>query len=228
MLAVEREPVRLAALLDALGPSAGRAVVLEAVEALRRRSLVERAVTVGPAVFTLQSVVLEYVTDRLVENVADEILLEYCWGCGERFHFNPTNGPGKDCGLTWIDDDEEGLFQSRCIELACRHTRRVVFGTQGNRGIFFTRATSSAGGGGYNIPAYPVSGPIDIVGAGDSCSAGITCAMVSGATHEQAAAFGNLVASITIQQIGVTGTASPEQVRQRWHEVSGGKSDSPT
>jgi sugar/nucleoside kinase (ribokinase family) len=45
--------------------------------------------------------------------------------------------------------------------------------------------------------------------------------MVSGATHEQAAAFGNLVASITIQQIGVTGTASPEQVRQRWREVQG-------
>ena len=33
------------------------------------------------------------------ERVEDEILLEYCWGCGERFHFNPTNGPGKDCGL---------------------------------------------------------------------------------------------------------------------------------
>jgi sugar/nucleoside kinase (ribokinase family) len=70
-----------------------------------------------------------------------------------------------------------------------------------------------------DVPAYPVPGPIDIVGAGDSCSAGITCAMVSGATHEQAAAFGNLVASITVQQIGVTGTASPDQVRQRWREV---------
>jgi bifunctional ADP-heptose synthase (sugar kinase/adenylyltransferase) len=70
------------------------------------------------------------------------------------------------------------------------------------------------------VPAYPVSGPIDICGAGDSCSAGIACAMVSGATHEQAAAFGNLVASITIQQIGVTGTATPEQVRARWREVS--------
>ena len=69
------------------------------------------------------------------------------------------------------------------------------------------------------LPAFPVSGPIDICGAGDSCSAGIACAMVSGATHEQAAAFGNLVASITIQQIGVTGTATPAQVRARWREV---------
>jgi sugar/nucleoside kinase (ribokinase family) len=70
------------------------------------------------------------------------------------------------------------------------------------------------------VAAYPVSGPIDICGAGDSCSAGIASAIVAGLTHEQAAAFGNLVASITIQQIGVTGTATPEQVRARWREVS--------
>ena len=43
--------------------------------------------------------------------------------------------------------------------------------------------------------------------------------MVSGAEAVEAAAFGNLVASITIQQIGTTGTASPEQVRARWRDV---------
>ncbi len=31
--------------------------------------------------------------------------------------------------------------------------------------------------------------------------------------------FGNLIASITIQQIGTTGAATPQQVRQRWAEV---------
>ena len=72
----------------------------------------------------------------------------------------------------------------------------------------------------FEVPAYPVAGPVDVCGAGDSCSAGITCGMVAGLTHEQAAAFGNLVASITVRQIGTTGTASPEQVRQRWREVS--------
>jgi sugar/nucleoside kinase (ribokinase family) len=70
-----------------------------------------------------------------------------------------------------------------------------------------------------HVPAYPVSGPIDPVGAGDSTSAGIACALAAGASLEEAAAFGNLVASITIQQIGITGTATPEQVRQRWREV---------
>jgi WD40 repeat protein/transcriptional regulator with XRE-family HTH domain len=73
VLAVEREPVRLAALLAGLGPLLGRWAVLDAVEALRRRSLVERAETPGAVAFTLQSVVLEYLTDRLVEEVADEI-----------------------------------------------------------------------------------------------------------------------------------------------------------
>jgi sugar/nucleoside kinase (ribokinase family) len=66
------------------------------------------------------------------------------------------------------------------------------------------------------VPGYPVAGPIDICGAGDSCSAGIACAQMAGCSPVQAAAFGNLIASITVQQIGVTGTATPEQVRRRW------------
>jgi rfaE bifunctional protein kinase chain/domain len=97
---------------------------------------------------------------------------------------------------------------------------RTAFVTDGADGISLYHAAAQSSGPAH-IPAYPVSGPIDICGAGDSCSAGIASAMVSGLTHEQAAAFGNLVASITIQQIGVTGTASPEQVRARWREVSG-------
>jgi len=65
------------------------------------------------------------------------------------------------------------------------------------------------------VPAYSVKGPIDPVGAGDSSSAAIACALASGANVLEAAALGNLVASITIQQIGTTGTASPTQVRER-------------
>jgi transcriptional regulator with XRE-family HTH domain len=73
VLAVEREPLSLAALLAALGPRVSREAMLEAVEALRRRSLVERAEALGAAAFTLQSVVLEYITYRLAEDVAEEI-----------------------------------------------------------------------------------------------------------------------------------------------------------
>lgn len=104
---------------------------------------------------------------------------------------------------------------------ALLRTGRSAFVTEGEKGVslnYYDPGRNSVVL--VNVPAYRVSGPIDICGAGDSCSAGITSAVVSGLTHEQAAAFGNLVASITIQQIGVTGTATPEQVRARWREVS--------
>lgn len=97
-----------------------------------------------------------------------------------------------------------------------RVTGRTVFATRGEAGILVT-----AGGEGTVVDAYPVAGPIDVCGAGDSCSAAMACAMTAGCSPEEAAAFGNLVASITIRQIGVTGTASPEQVRARWAEVGG-------
>lgn len=96
-------------------------------------------------------------------------------------------------------------------------TMRTVFCTLGVNGIELAKPN----GNGQLIPAYPVAGPIDVCGAGDSCSAAMACAMTAGCSPEEAAAFGNLVASITIRQIGVTGTASPEQVRARWAEVCG-------
>jgi bifunctional ADP-heptose synthase (sugar kinase/adenylyltransferase) len=102
------------------------------------------------------------------------------------------------------------------VQLA-HQVQRPVFCTSGDRGIRLTRPGDVVS---VLVPAYPVSGPIDPVGAGDSTSAGIVCAAAAGATLQQAAAFGNLVASITVQQIGTTGTATPEQVRQRWREVA--------
>lgn len=68
------------------------------------------------------------------------------------------------------------------------------------------------------IPCPPVTEEIDIVGAGDSVTAGIVASMVSQASPSQAAVIGNLVASITIRQLGTTGTASPEQVMEAWEK----------
>ena len=126
--------------------------------------------------------------------------------------------------------EQIGKFRNVCIKPNHEEGKRSKdlerftgrqFITCGEKGIIVIppREAYAREGAGSLLPAYPVSGPIDICGAGDSCSAGITSAVVSGLTHEQAAAFGNLVASITIQQIGVTGTATPEQVRARWREV---------
>jgi len=70
-LAILREPVSIEELLSVLGTPLSRAQVLEAVEALRWRSLVERGKQ--PGCFTLQSVVLEYATERFLAEIASEI-----------------------------------------------------------------------------------------------------------------------------------------------------------
>jgi transcriptional regulator with XRE-family HTH domain len=65
-LSVEREPVGFAELVTYLGPVVGRAEVVEAVEALARRSLLEPG---GRGTFTLQPMMLEY-SAKLVERAA--------------------------------------------------------------------------------------------------------------------------------------------------------------
>jgi bifunctional ADP-heptose synthase (sugar kinase/adenylyltransferase) len=132
-----------------------------------------------------------------------------------------------------------GLFRSvsvkpnreECLKAVCgqgdvRHAAsrlaeavgRPVICTLGDQGILITRADGPKQWS-VQLPAYAVEGPIDSVGAGDSTSAGIACALAAGASLTEAAAFGSLVASITIQQLGTTGTATPAQVRQRWRQV---------
>jgi rfaE bifunctional protein kinase chain/domain len=94
-----------------------------------------------------------------------------------------------------------------------RRNRKPVFLTIGGDGILLFDSR-----GCEHVPAVPVSGPIDIVGAGDSVMAGVVSALCAGAEACQAALVGNLVASITIQQIGTTGTASRQQVLDRFRE----------
>jgi len=94
--------------------------------------------------------------------------------------------------------------------LAAR-TGRPVFCTLGAEGILVTRSDADS----EIVPGMSVNGPIVIVGAGDSATSGIVTALLSGASEVEAAAFGNLVASITVQQLGTTGTATPSQLRSR-------------
>jgi WD40 repeat protein/transcriptional regulator with XRE-family HTH domain len=75
-LAILREPVNVQGLLAVLGVSLPRGELLEAIERLRHRSLIESGKPQGS--FTLQSVVMEYVTARLIAEVTDEIKQGRC------------------------------------------------------------------------------------------------------------------------------------------------------
>ncbi|MBD0387108.1 MAG: hypothetical protein ICV54_11445, partial [Nostoc sp. C3-bin3] len=76
-LAIKRELVSLEELLDDIVCPLQKREVMEALESLRRRSLIEKAkptlIEQRTALFTLQSVVMEYMIDRLVEEVCHEI-----------------------------------------------------------------------------------------------------------------------------------------------------------
>lgn len=93
-------------------------------------------------------------------------------------------------------------------------TGRPLFCTMSEEGILVVRPGEQP----VRVPSFPVTGPIDIVGAGDSATAGIVASLLCGATPVEAATVGNLVASITIQHLGTTGTASPSQVVARRDE----------
>jgi WD40 repeat protein len=70
-LAVAREPMTLDDLLVALTPPLPQIQVLDTLDALQRRSLIESGK--GHAAFTLQSVVMDYVTGVLINEITDEI-----------------------------------------------------------------------------------------------------------------------------------------------------------
>lgn len=70
-LAIMREPLAFNRLRELLVAPPPRVQLLEAMDALRRRSLVERGQQ--PGSFTLQSVVLEFVTARLVAEAREEL-----------------------------------------------------------------------------------------------------------------------------------------------------------
>jgi len=112
-------------------------------------------------------------------------------------------------------DNDKDQAATKALASLSRKTDRAAFCTMGERGILVAQPNQEP----KLIAGYPVSGPIDIVGAGDSATSGIVTALLAGASELEAAALGNLVASITIRQLGTTGTATPQQVRDRWQEI---------
>ena len=95
-----------------------------------------------------------------------------------------------------------------------RRTQRPVIVTHGDRGMYLFELD-----GELHIPAIPVAGPIDVVGAGDSAMAGLVAALCAGGTLSESALVGNLAASLTIQQLGVTGTATRAQILARFEDA---------
>lgn len=79
--------------------------------------------------------------------------------------------------------------------------------TRGEAGILYVSSTESHAEAGLKLPS-----PLDTVGAGDTVVAALTASLAAGASPSQALILANLAAAVTVQKIGQTGTASPEEI----------------
>jgi rfaE bifunctional protein kinase chain/domain len=129
--------------------------------------------------------------------------------------------------VVWVDSRERPeLFRNVVLkpnhqeaEAACRRLfgdvdyrrfyraldLRLLIVTHGSDGALVLDAE-----GEHMVPTRKVAA-VDICGAGDSFSAGAACALAVTGSPVDAAAFGNLVASVTVTKKG-TGTAAPEEL----------------
>lgn len=93
--------------------------------------------------------------------------------------------------------------RSTASDLA-RRNARPVFVTLSERGLVGAAPDGST----EHVPALPVRGPIDIVGAGDAVSANLAAALAAGATLRESLELAAIASSVVIHQLGTTGTAT--------------------
>ena len=93
---------------------------------------------------------------------------------------------------------------------------RPVFVTRGSAGMVVCDPTGIA-----EVPAVPLEGEVDTVGAGDAALAGIAVSRACGLTPVQAACVGNLAAAVCARKLRQTGTASPAEILALATEAAG-------
>jgi bifunctional ADP-heptose synthase (sugar kinase/adenylyltransferase) len=109
--------------------------------------------------------------------------------------------------LRGVSESDDDAMRAAAGQLA-RGNRRAVFVTMAGDGIL----GADESGATAHVPAFPICGPIDIVGAGDSVSANLTMALAAGASISEAMKIAMAAASIVIHQVGTTGTATLPEI----------------
>lgn len=99
-LSIYREPVSLPELREDMITAVSTRNLFESLRSLERRNLIEP----GPTGFTLQNVIMEYITDLLIEHVLDEIA-----------GTTPLPGPSPRFLLTHPLDSNTAIFNSHTL-----------------------------------------------------------------------------------------------------------------
>ena len=108
-----------------------------------------------------------------------------------------------DDGFLGASDEEFRI----AADLLAKKNNATVFCTLGARGSYLTDGTD-----GVMTDAVPVTGELDICGAGDTSLSAFASALAAGATVKEAAQMAALASAVTVKKIGETGTASFEEI----------------
>jgi rfaE bifunctional protein kinase chain/domain len=103
----------------------------------------------------------------------------------------------------------------RAAAALARHGGQPVFVTLAEQGLLGATAEGSVD----HLPAFPLRGDIDIVGAGDAVSANLTTSLAAGASMREALELAGAAASVVIHQLGTSGTASVAQLQELLHRA---------
>lgn len=112
--------------------------------------------------------------------------------------------PGRDLSSLTETDYQQA------VQRLAEQTGRSAYLTMGAQGCLIY---DLAEGGLFQIPAVDVPPPIDPVGAGDTFLASLAAALAAGAFPQEAAQLATLSAAVTIRKLGITGAATPQEIR---------------
>ncbi len=100
----------------------------------------------------------------------------------------------------------ESEFIKAADDLAVKNSARV-FCTLGAKGSYVTD-----GKNGVRVGARTLTGELDICGAGDTSLSAFSLGIAADAPTEKAAALAGLASAVTVKKIGMTGTATAEEI----------------
>ena len=132
------------------------------------------------------------------------------------FFENMLLKPNKEEAIKAVFGDNKEITLENAIEAGrelYKSSKRGIFLTCGEDGMLVF------GEDGYvKVPTIKLDCEIDCTGAGDSATSGSVLSLCSGATLDEAAFIGNLTASVTVQKLGTTGTASQTEIKELFNK----------
>ncbi len=110
------------------------------------------------------------------------------------------------CRAFGINSLESSQYETYALNFANAKHCKVLL-TMGADGCIYCNGQNTT-----RVPAKKVEGPIDICGAGDTFNSAFSCMSATGCDPVTCAKIASAASAVTVKKIGVTGTATREEI----------------